>query len=391
MQRGFQKQVERQDTVTHNQSLTLVRNLFRTAISSVCYLRGLFPENCFSDRSVVGLNIKSLTTSNKQVAKIVEWLEDGVFDALEKRYLREVIFGVTTDPNNPKSLVESYRFDVRYPENGKYGKLIEDITAPYSNNNNNNDNTIVATNNTNTNSTTTTFRMSVNDDSDKPVTRANVKEATVTLLRRLMSMTQMLPELPERRYIYMGLRYTEDTPSDYEPPHFRPTNIDPGSGSTMEIGRVRTGFHTLNLSLSLRNELGTMEYDMYEDTFKTHVSEVINEAVEERTPSPKRYTHKIKKNQTMINLPESKRSNGTSEREVNMTREIEDDLENEENQLSKMLTQTDRIIEELKRHSLTILQLSRVTGIPQLELKEVINILIENKTIRFYRSRLYIV
>ncbi|GCA62920.1 hypothetical protein KIPB_006619 [Kipferlia bialata] len=42
----MQAQAVRQQTasVTSAQSLTLMRNLFRTAVSMVCYLRGVFPE-----------------------------------------------------------------------------------------------------------------------------------------------------------------------------------------------------------------------------------------------------------------------------------------------------------------------------------------------------------
>lgn len=35
---------QKEDTPTQQQSLTLMRNLLRTSISSIAYLRGLFPE-----------------------------------------------------------------------------------------------------------------------------------------------------------------------------------------------------------------------------------------------------------------------------------------------------------------------------------------------------------
>jgi len=42
---------------TREESLALVRNLLRTAISSIVYLRNIFPEHCFRDRTLTGLYI----------------------------------------------------------------------------------------------------------------------------------------------------------------------------------------------------------------------------------------------------------------------------------------------------------------------------------------------
>jgi hypothetical protein len=62
----------------------------RTAISSVCYLRNLFPEECFADRAISGIQIKSLLPVNNESRTLIEWLEKGVFDALKKKYVSRV-------------------------------------------------------------------------------------------------------------------------------------------------------------------------------------------------------------------------------------------------------------------------------------------------------------
>ena len=357
--------------MTRGQSLTLVRNLFRTAISSICYPRGLFSEECFSDRSVVGLNIKSLTTGNRQAARIVGWLEDGVFDALERRYLSEVVFGVTTDPGDPKALVEAYKFDVKYP----------DSDGP-NNGPDENPGEIKADDIVAVETTATTFKMSMSDDLFKPVTRASVKEATVTLLRRLMAMTQMLPELPEKRFIYMGLRYTEETPPDYEPPHFSPTNISPGLDTAMEIGRVKTGFHVLDLSLLLKETSAPQgETEIARDA-KIHDIQEVSGQAEERTPSPRRHTSMIsRKRAPKENTTRGKKSRKDEESEENTSGDPNDDN----------MSQSEKIISELKKHNLTLLQLSRATGIPRSELKAYVESLVDNNTLRYHRSKLYVV
>jgi hypothetical protein len=57
-------------------------------------------------------------------------------------------------------------------------------------------------------------------------TKEDVKDATTTLIRRLMCMTTTLNRLPKERYITMRLIYYPHTPRDYEPHYFG--EADPG-------------------------------------------------------------------------------------------------------------------------------------------------------------------
>ena len=55
------QQQHAQTELSQQQSATLMRNLLRTAMSSICYLRHLFPEDCFQDRFLTGVpNFKSM-------------------------------------------------------------------------------------------------------------------------------------------------------------------------------------------------------------------------------------------------------------------------------------------------------------------------------------------
>jgi hypothetical protein len=85
-----------------------MRNLLRTAISSIVYLRNIFPENCFKDRTLTGINIKALVPCTDDAKLLISWLEKGihylpevhnnhdsnsvigVFDALEKKYVSDI-------------------------------------------------------------------------------------------------------------------------------------------------------------------------------------------------------------------------------------------------------------------------------------------------------------
>ena len=101
----------------------LVRNILRIGISSIAYLRHLFPEDCFQDHILAGMNMKILTSTTEESRLLVSWLECGVFEALEKQYvyfclhlslfllshqLRSLVFGIYLDPTKESSLIECY-------------------------------------------------------------------------------------------------------------------------------------------------------------------------------------------------------------------------------------------------------------------------------------------
>lgn len=53
-------------------------------------------------------------------------------------------------------------------------------------------------------------------------TKDNIKQATTTLLRRLICLTQTFPPLPDQRYMMMKLLYyTDRTPPEYSPQFFK--------------------------------------------------------------------------------------------------------------------------------------------------------------------------
>lgn len=92
------------------------QNLVRTAISSIVYLRNLFPEDCFQDKKLTGLTIRTLLPTRPESQLLINWLEQGVFDALDKHYLSDVVFAVYAKGEDRNTLLECYQFHVDYPE-----------------------------------------------------------------------------------------------------------------------------------------------------------------------------------------------------------------------------------------------------------------------------------
>lgn len=60
-----QQQKVKTVTDTATMSMVLVKNMFRLSVSSICYLRGVFPEDCFSCREYAGIQVHQLECAEK--------------------------------------------------------------------------------------------------------------------------------------------------------------------------------------------------------------------------------------------------------------------------------------------------------------------------------------
>lgn len=92
-----------------------MKHLISTTFSCIGYLRDLFDENCFEDHFLCELSLKRLRRgTSPEVDALLNWIEFGIFDALEKRYLKSVHFGIYLDPVSPEDLIENYAFKISY-------------------------------------------------------------------------------------------------------------------------------------------------------------------------------------------------------------------------------------------------------------------------------------
>ena len=94
---------------TQTKSCVFVKKLLTVSISNITYLRSMFPEEAYSNRSMDGLPLKILMETNKckAVATLASWLV-GAFDSLERRYLRELLFIIYVDPAMPDEVHEMF-------------------------------------------------------------------------------------------------------------------------------------------------------------------------------------------------------------------------------------------------------------------------------------------
>ncbi|KAI9102838.1 DNA-binding protein [Phlyctochytrium arcticum] len=198
---------------TVQNSLNLVRNLMGTTLGAITYLRGLFPEKNYKDTKMGGLTLKKIARNYSDEAdELMNWLEQGCFDALEKQY---VSINIVTDTATSRYRLEAYTFGFSYPAKDKWCISID----------------------------------ANGKNAFKVKTKGEIMKATTELLRRLLILTQTLSALPPQAYITMKLfYYDETTPEDYEPPYFRAGDDDEKfyfahRPEKIRVGQIETPHH----------------------------------------------------------------------------------------------------------------------------------------------------
>ena len=209
-------------SVTAQESMVLTRNMMRISLSTVAFLRDFFPKSCFEDKKMSGVQMKGLLPITPESELLINWLEKGVFDALQKQYLR-VVSLIVMDADEERVL-ESYDFKIAYPNTGP--QLSVSSSTP--------------------NSTPNT---------PKPQGREEIAQSIRFLLRRLINLVTALPELPSERVVTMSVRYDPAVPEDYQPPFFTDASPEQLSSITQKdgyvkiaLGRTVTMFHDVAMN-----------------------------------------------------------------------------------------------------------------------------------------------
>ncbi|MBN3313128.1 HORM1 protein, partial [Atractosteus spatula] len=201
------------------------------ALSSITYLRGIFPEHAYRSRYLEGLCIKVLreNSTSTGACKLVKWIM-GCFDALEKGYLQILFIGVHRNPDDPntflsftscslQSIIESYQFKIKYTPEGPQMDILS------------------------------------NKNTEMRITMEDTKKASVLLIRKLFLLMQNLDMLPDNVSLTMKLYYYDDvTPADYQPPGFKEGECDSlwfeGRFVNLKMGELQTPFHVLKVRVA---------------------------------------------------------------------------------------------------------------------------------------------
>ncbi|KAH7660643.1 The spindle assembly checkpoint protein mad2 protein, partial [Dioscorea alata] len=217
--------------ITEQDSLLLTRNLLRIAIYNISYIRGLFPEKYFNDKSVPAL---------------------GVYDALQKKYLKTLLFCICEEINGPMIEAYAYTCEIKviiYVIWQFFGTMVNysEWLRIYGNRKN-----------------SATFKSSSTDITPDQM-RSSACKMVRTLVQLMRTLDQMpnnaseakhLPQMKLPRIILMKLLYNDDvTPEDYEPPFFRCCSENEASNAwaknplKMEVGNVNSKHFVLALKV----------------------------------------------------------------------------------------------------------------------------------------------
>lgn len=246
------------ETITEQKSILFVKKLLAIAVSNIAYLRALFPEHAFGDRSIEDLHLKTLRDDSAcpGVCKFIQYMK-GCFDALDKKYLRVLILGLYRDPENPETLIESYTFKFSYAD--------ETGVDIYRNNQK-----ISSANNA-----------------------SEIKKATIRLLRTIVVLTQTMNAIPEDTMLTMKLLYYDDvTPQEYEPPGFKPSTCTDfhyeEEPVTINVGDVATPFHRIKMRVKTNEAMFDIKDDAENSETKENLTETGETKMEngESQPTP---------------------------------------------------------------------------------------------------------
>ncbi|XP_071691667.1 meiosis-specific protein ASY1-like [Rutidosis leptorrhynchoides] len=223
----------KESEITEQDSLLLTRNLLRIAIFNISYIRGLFPEKYFSDKGVPALEmkIKKLMPMDAESRRLIDWMEKGVYDALQKKYLRTLMFCVCETVEG--SMIEEYAFSFSY-SNSESQEVSMNV------------------NRIGNKKQGETFKC----NSTTEITPTQMKSSACKMVRTLIQLMRTLDKMPEERTILMKLLYYDDvTPADYEPPFFRGCTLEETHNAwtknplKMDVGNVNSKHFVLSLKV----------------------------------------------------------------------------------------------------------------------------------------------
>ncbi|KIJ69131.1 hypothetical protein HYDPIDRAFT_172597 [Hydnomerulius pinastri MD-312] len=231
-------------TLTSTSSLQCVETLLKAGLGCIAYLRGLLPYENFSEyhlsaqtnnalstqpsgsfssdaqsrQTISGMAIMNLKRGfTNEGDRILDYLEKGIFEAIEKQYLRRFIFAIYLDNKDPNNIVEAYTFNFQYHK------------VPGTN-------TVVPI-------------MSLGDQLSKMSLCRTGCDPMADALKR-----GKLPTLGEVK------RSLKSTPDDYQPPYFRAGDTESNrwfftthrTGEIPEsttVGNLETGWHGVNMKV----------------------------------------------------------------------------------------------------------------------------------------------
>ncbi|EGD93486.1 hypothetical protein TESG_01030 [Trichophyton tonsurans CBS 112818] len=246
-------------SLMQKQSLAFAQIMLHTSFGTLFYLREFLPLSCFGERDLLNLKRPDSNISygdfvdgcsgseaeagkrgqplkiilrgrNPKADSVLNLLEHGIFDALEKNVLEAVQLTVFVDKENPSHVLETYTFSFNYTEGG-VNELKKGLEA---------------------------VSLETNVPTIEVKTFRTAKQGLEMIIRRLITLSTFLPILPNKRFLEIHLFYTQNCPQQYEPRGFKPTTHDQilyprddnWKKETQSCGIMNAGCHRVGLKVT---------------------------------------------------------------------------------------------------------------------------------------------
>ncbi|KAI4196004.1 MAG: hypothetical protein LQ350_006836 [Teloschistes chrysophthalmus] len=250
------------------QSFEIVHTILHSSLAHLVYLRHLFPEDCFTDRSFDEVrneaqekyrnhvddasrrkkrmretkrespaaspkDLKALREdSAPEVNVFLGWLArfermDGILEGVSKGNITAAQFSICPDPTDRAKVIESYTFRFHYGERK-----------------NQSDQAVAA--------------VSVSGIARVATSINGVRASLMDLMKLIATYTDCMPDLPETRFLTCHIFHLPDSTSDLQPFGFEiaddkamtlPFNAD-WRPKTVEAGSVNAGHHRVSLNIT---------------------------------------------------------------------------------------------------------------------------------------------
>ncbi|KLJ10566.1 hypothetical protein EMPG_14052 [Blastomyces silverae] len=285
MQASVQKEQQQRQAqgMKQDQSLALVQIMLHASFGTLFYLREFLPLDCFDERDLMKISKPNsyvsyanfvdggpITSNNNinrnthdrrtqplkiivrgkspKADKLLDLLEHGIFDAIEKNFLEALQMTIFVDKTKSSHVLESYTFTFKYTPaaaggggckqkdgGDDVGKRLASVSLE---------------------STGCTADMK---------TVKTARQGLEMIIRRLITLSAFLPMLPNERYMELHLFYTDGSPPGYEPPGFKAAEHNDllfaqnelWSRETQSCGAMETGIHSVGLKISSLKWSGT--------------------------------------------------------------------------------------------------------------------------------------
>ena len=210
--------------------------------SQICYMRGLYDDSELQQSKIAGVGVHTLPAWSAgapipdgdmsradQLVYLAAHIEQGVFEAIERRYLRSMMIAIQApgaEPSLAPTLLESYIIHFQYSNDGKVNMLLQTSKSK--------------------------------PEVLQKYTYKVVRDKCAEILRLLNNTTRALPTLPAGCSLSIKLGYhANSTPADWHAPMFQPSSAETDAGlvfpdmpDSFDCGRTNTMHHSVALRVA---------------------------------------------------------------------------------------------------------------------------------------------